>query len=29
MYVVGGNELSIMGKIDDLNSVMKSLDIFP
>ena len=28
MFVDGKNELIIMGKIDDLNSIMKSLEIF-
>ena len=28
MFVVGSNQLIIMGKIDDLNSVTKSLEIF-
>ena len=29
MFAVGSNELIIMGKIDDLNSLIKSLEIFP
>ena len=29
MFVVGSNELIIMGKIDNLNSVTKSLETCP